>query len=94
MGIPWQSRGENSVLSLPEPLVQPLVGELRSHKSEGMAKNKKNIFHYFRKRVGGGEEEKRLKIGKPKRQKLTIFCDKRGKVKYQLYIIHMEETAM
>ena len=53
------------------------------------------IFYYFRKRIGGGEEEKkRLKIGKPMWQKFTIFCDRRGKVKYQLYIINMEETAM
>ena len=66
------------MLSLPEPLVRPLVGELRSHKPEGMAK-KKFFFYYFRKRVEGGEEEKRLKIGKPTWQKLTIFCDKEVK---------------
>ena len=37
-GIPWQSSGWGSELSQTRPLVQSLVGELRSHKPCGAAK--------------------------------------------------------
>ena len=80
------------MLSLPEPLVQPLVGKLRSHKPEGVAKI--YIFFIILERELGVGKKKRLKIGIAMWQKLTILCDRRGKVKYQLYIINMEETAM
>ena len=40
MGIPWWSSGLDSALSLQGPGVQSLVGELRSHKPQGVAKIK------------------------------------------------------
>ena len=40
-GIPWQSSGSNSALSLSMAWVQPLIPELRSHKPCDVAKKKK-----------------------------------------------------
>ena len=39
MGIPWQSSGQDSTLSLQRARVQSLVGELKSHKPCDVAKN-------------------------------------------------------
>ena len=59
MGIFWQSNSQDSILSLPRVWVQPLVRELRSHKSCTAIKKKKKqssgihcvstcIIHAFR----------------------------------------------
>ena len=40
-GIPWQSRGQDSVISLSGAWVQPLVRELRSHKLRSTARGEK-----------------------------------------------------
>ena len=42
LGIPWQSNGGASELSLPWAWVQSLVRELGSHKPLGMAEKDKN----------------------------------------------------
>ena len=41
LGIPWQSNGRDSALSLLRAWVQSLVRELGSHKPLGMAKKKR-----------------------------------------------------
>ena len=43
-GIPWQSTGQDSLLSLPWAQVQFLVKELRSHKPYRVAKKKKKFL--------------------------------------------------
>ena len=43
MGIPWWSSGLDSSLSLPGPQFPSLVGELRSQKPRGMAKQNETI---------------------------------------------------
>ena len=43
-GIPWQSNGQNSILSLPRTLARSLVGVLRSHKPCDTAKKKTIII--------------------------------------------------
>ena len=43
-GIPWQPNDQDSALSLPEAQVQYLVGELKFHKSQGMAKTEIKLF--------------------------------------------------
>ena len=43
-GIPWQSGGEDSVLSLLKAWVQSLIGELRSCKLGSMAEKKSNCI--------------------------------------------------
>ena len=40
-GVPWRSTGRDSVLSPQRAWVQSLVGELRSHKTHGVAEKKK-----------------------------------------------------
>ena len=43
-GIPWQSSGWESALSLPRAWVQSLVGELKSHKPRSTAKKEKTYW--------------------------------------------------
>ena len=43
-GIPWQSSGQDSMLSLLKAWVQSLVRELRSHKPCSKVKKKKKIY--------------------------------------------------
>ena len=42
-GIPWQTSGWDSVLSLPRAMIQSLAGELRSHKPPMVLPKKKKI---------------------------------------------------
>ena len=51
LGIPWQSSGWDSALSLPQPHVRSLVGELGYCKPSSVAKKKKNFLPcvYFMK---------------------------------------------
>ena len=67
--------------------------ETKIPQARGRGKNIYIFFIILERELGVGKK-KRIKIGKAMWQKLTILCDRRGKVKYQLYIINMEETAM
>ena len=42
-GLPWWPRAEDSMHSLPRAWVLPLVGKLRSHKLNGVAKKQNKI---------------------------------------------------